>query len=386
MPAGDGGPHLLHVFPSFAVGGPQVRFTDIANRLAGKYRHTVISLDGAIDCASRLASDATVRLMPLAARKSSGLDLGNLRHFRRLLGDIRPDVLLTYNWGAVEWALANRWFSVAQHIHFEDGFGPEESTTQLRRRLIFRRLAFGAHTTLVVPSLTLQRLATQTWRFKPAKVIRIPNGIDCERFVASRDKPACGTTVIGTVGALRAEKNFARLIRCVAAMPSAFSRSLVIAGDGPERDRLENAALACGLAESVEFMGAMDRPERLMKDLDIFALSSDTEQMPYAVIEAMAARLPVVATDVGDIRAMVAKENRPFIVARDDEAGFAAALDRLAADAALRRRLGSANRTRAIAEFDLNKMCERYDDLFSASARPLHMVERGRIDAISASS
>lgn len=369
-------PHLLHVFTTFAVGGPQVRFADIANRLAGKYQHTLISLDGDLTCASRLDPESGVRLIPLHARKSSGLDIGNLLSFRRLLRELRPDLLLTYNWGAIEWAMANRWLPVARHIHFEDGFGPEETDGQLRRRVLFRRLAFGKRTTLVVPSQTLQDLATTNWRIDPQQVVRIPNGIDCRRFAEARGvevlpdlQSSAGSILIGAVGALRSEKNFARLIRCVAAMPNSPPSKLMIIGEGPERACLEAVAQSRGIADRVIFAGHVDRPERLMRRFDMFGLSSDTEQMPYAVIEAMAAGLPIIATDVGDVRSMVAKENGKFVLAPEDEVGFSAALSRLAADASMRHRLGAANRARAFEKFNLGTMCGAYDSLFSSVAR-----------------
>ena len=78
-----------------------------------------------------------------------------------------------------------------------------------------------------------------------------------------------------------------------------------------------------------------------MGAFDLFAMTSDTEQMPYAVVEAMAARLPVLATAVGDVATMVGDENRPFIIARDDQRHLVAALARLCGDQALRRRLGT---------------------------------------------
>ena len=363
--------HLLHIFTSFAVGGPQVRFVEIANHLAGKYRHSVIALDGDTACAARLHAGADVRLIPLVARKSRGLDLGNLWRFRKILEAMRPDILLTYNWGAIEWALANRILPVARHLHFEDGFGPEEALgRQLQRRAMFRRIALGERTTIIVPSWTLWRLATETWRVDGRRVMRIPNGLDCSRFKGAAAtaapagmRPGTGEVVIGAVGALRAEKNFARLVRCVSMMSDPKPR-LIIAGDGPERDAIEAEIRSRELGALAVLAGAVEAPERIMQYFDVFALSSDTEQMPYVIMEAMAAGLPIVATDVGDVKSMVSQENRPFIVAPEQEAAFAAALARLCMDHAARRRIGVANRTRARREFDLAAMCNAYDALF----------------------
>ena len=93
-----------------------------------------------------------------------------------------------------------------------------------------------------------------------------------------------------------------------------------------------------------------------MGAFDVFALTSDTEQMPYAVVEAMAARLPVLSTDVGDVAAIVAGDNRPFVVPRDKPAALADAMTRLCADAPLRRRLGAANRVKVEKDYAIPPM------------------------------
>lgn len=107
-----------------------------------------------------------------------------------------------------------------------------------------------------------------------------------------------------------------------------------------------------------------------MGAFDAFAMTSDTEQMPYAVVEAMAARLPVLATDVGDIAMMVAAENRPFVVPRDSPAPLAAALAHLCADPELRRRLGAANRSRAEERFAIPPMVAAFRGVFDEAAGP----------------
>ena len=103
--------------------------------------------------------------------------------------------------------------------------------------------------------------------------------------------------------------------------------------------------------------------------MDVFALSSRTEQMPLTVLEAMASGLPVVATDVGDVRVMVAPSNHPLIVSRDDAGALATALDRAVEDAALRRVIGADNRARAVSEFAKGSRYEAWLALYEQFRR-----------------
>jgi L-malate glycosyltransferase len=373
MPQGERVPHLLHIFSTFAIGGPQTRFATLANRLGAKYRHTIFALDGDLACVERLDPSLDVKAMAIRLPKGGTLNLANLIRIRRRLAAIRPDVLLTYNWGAIEWVLAERWRPlVLRHIHLEDGFGPDESPDrQLPRRVLFRRLALGGDVRVVVPSQTLYRVATTTWRLAPRVVQYIPNGIDAERFAVPPDRDlvarlgaTAGQLIIGSLGGLRPEKNLARLIRVFAALPSGLPARLVIVGEGPAMASLTALTSALGVADRVALMGPIDRPERLLGFFDVFALTSDTEQMPYSIIEAMATGLPIVATDVGDVRDMLAEDSRHLVRPINDETGFTAALTRLLDDGEERKRLGAANRNRVRMQFTIDKMVDAYDALF----------------------
>jgi glycosyltransferase involved in cell wall biosynthesis len=165
------------------------------------------------------------------------------------------------------------------------------------------------------------------------------------------------------VAALRPEKNLARLLRAFALVRALRPCRLVIAGGGPERAGLEALAGELGVAGEVDFPGHVADTPALYAGFDAFALSSDTEQMPISVLEAMAAGLPVAATDVGDVRAMLAPENGAEVVAQD-AAALAAALAGLLADPARRALLGAANRRRAEADFDQETMFAAWHALF----------------------
>ena len=113
-----------------------------------------------------------------------------------------------------------------------------------------------------------------------------------------------------------------------------------------------------------EITGFVAEPAKLVGLFDVFALSSHSEQFPISLVEAMAAGLPVAAPRVGDVSAMVASDNGPFLCEPGDEAALAKSVGKLAADPVLRKRIGEANRAKAVAEFDEQAMIERYRSLY----------------------
>jgi len=364
---------LLHVFSTFAIGGPQMRFAILADRLGPKYRHLIMSMSGQIDAASLLRPGLSYEVV--AIRNSRRNSVANVLRFAQAIRRIDPDLLVTYNWGALEWAIANRFGPRISHVHVEDGFGPDEAALRFRRRAWLRRLGLGCTTkAVVVPSRNLERIAHSEWRLPAARICYLPNGVDTVRFGAAvpEAKRAFtkqpGELVVGTCAALRPEKNLARLIRAFAACGARNAR-LVICGDGPERQALERVAAATGVSERVVFTGYVAKPETALANFDVFAMSSDTEQMPLGLLEGMAAGLPAAGTDVGDTRSVVADENKRFIVPVADSAALTGTLRALLADAALRAKLGAANQAKARAEFSIDTMIAAYDRLFEDAGR-----------------
>jgi len=345
-----------------------VRFCRLVKAMGTKYRHIVVAMDGNFDCKARIPRGCQVECFEyIQCRRSM---LSRVLHLRKELKKLRPNVLVTYNWGTIEWAMANV-FKVVRHIHVEDGFGPQEVSTRLRRRSVARRLLLRS-SVLVVPSQRLKQIALKEWRLHPQQIYYIPNGIDCDRLRAlAATCPAGrfgwldGGPVIGTVATLRPEKNIGRLLRAFRLFAATSPCRLIIVGDGPEKGSLEALSAELGLADRIHFTGYMEEPEVAYGGFDVFALSSDTEQMPLSVLEAMAAGLPIAATEVGDIADMVAPSNKRFVTARN-EAELAANLETLLSDANERTRIGRENHNRMREQFTQDAMVLAYARLFDA--------------------
>ncbi|MBA4751517.1 MAG: glycosyltransferase family 4 protein [Sphingopyxis sp.] len=343
------------------------------NLMGSRASHTILSAVPEAFGAREAIDTAIDAAFPADAPPLHGKP--GLARYRALARYMRQfDLVLSYNWGAMDGVMAHRIFAPFRElpplIHHEDGFNEDESVRRNWKRNGFRRLALPTAEALVVPSTLLERIAAEEWGARRRTVV-IRNGIDTEAYEA---KPSVaipglerrqGQVVIGTVAGLRKVKDLPRLVRAVAMLPA--NVRLVIVGEGPERAAIAAEAAACGISERLVMPGFMAEPARWIGHFDMLALSSQSEQAPIAVIEAMAAGLPVVSPDVGDVAAIVSDENRRFIAA--DEAEFRCALAELSGNADLRGDVGAANLRAAAERFDESTMVADYENLYGRALR-----------------
>jgi glycosyltransferase involved in cell wall biosynthesis len=370
--------HILHLHSTFALGGKEARAVRLMNAFGNRARHTIVSgmpeqLDARAAIAPGIKYEIAQNPPPLTGRPSVARFEAIAKFMRRF------DLVLTYNWGAIDGVMAGRVFSKGMPpiIHHEDGFNADEARGLKPQRNIYRRFALGAAHALVVPSQTLERIALKAWHQPRDKVHRIANGIDVARYAAKPNPAAIpgfkrkpGEIVIGTLAGLREVKDLPALVRAVGGM-TARAR-LVIVGEGPEREKIAATAELMGIADRVHLPGFLPDPHRYVGLFDVMALSSKSEQFPIAVVEGMAACLPIVAPAVGDIPMMVAAENLPYLPPDNDEVRLRDTLQSVAsAKPEGRAWLGQQNRAKAVAEFDEQTMIARYATLYGqAIGRP----------------
>ena len=323
-----------------------MRTVQLFGMMPSGVRHSILGLDGIYDCVEHIPSGVDYSVLPAPSSRSF---LGMGKYMAELLDTQRPDAVMTYNWGSIEMVLGARKRGFAPLIHHEDGFGPEEAQRFLRRRIWLRRLLLKSATKIAVPSRNLRDLATRLWKQPADKVCFLPNGVDLERFHpgSAVDRPV----VLGHVAHLRPEKNQRLLLEAFSKTPSRAMSRLRIVGDGTERLGLERLAQQLGVSELVDFVGSVADTAPVYHEMDVFVLSSDTEQMPLTVLEAMASGLPIISTDVGDVRAMVHESNRDFMSPTADAVALARHLERLIVDAELRQTIGRHNREHCEARY-----------------------------------
>ena len=364
-------PRILHCHSSFSAGGKEVRSVHLMNAFGRDAEHTLVS-GVPEEMGAKALLDRQVRVTyPSDFPALTGWPTpGRLITLAKAMRGY--DLVLTYNWGAIDVVMAHAVFAekldLPPLIHHEDGFNEDEAEELKTRRNLYRFAALRQAHSLVVPSRTLERIALNAWRQPSDRVRRIPNGIDTRAF-GKRPKAGAlrvvkrpGEKWVGTLAGLRAVKQLPMLVEACAELPETWQ--LVILGEGPERDAIRAEAERREISHRVHLPGPVGDPSSVIGLFDIFALSSKSEQFPLSVVEAMAAGLPVAAPDVGDVKAIVAEANRPFISLPGNAGALAATLKEFAVDPALRTEIGKANRELARAQFDEAKMIETYRALY----------------------
>jgi glycosyltransferase involved in cell wall biosynthesis len=215
---------------------------------------------------------------------------------------------------------------------------------------------------VIAPSAATAAFHRRVNRVSPRRLVVIPNFIDAadRLVVTARSRTAArariglaeDALVIGCVGEINSRKRQSDLADAVTRMTASPPAELVLVGaeaDAGEAARVTRAAPLLGVR--LHRLGARQDVAELLPAFDVFALASRAEEMPIAILEAMAAGLPVIATRVGGVPEMVAEAETGLLVPAADIATMTAALDRLAADPDLRQEMGQAGRARAEAEF-----------------------------------
>lgn len=229
---------------------------------------------------------------------------------------------------------------------------------------VLLRILHGLHR-VVAPSRQTEA-EVHAAGFSEDGVVRIPNGVDISRFAptgAVRSDRSARTVLF--LGRLDPQKGVNVLLSAwgeVAARLSDFT--LTIGGQGPEGPALRAAAIHAGLEGRVRFLGSVLDPETHLRAAAAFVLPSWHEGLPNALLEAMATGLPCVATTIGGTTDVATDERDALLVPPGDSAALAKALLRILTNADLAGRLGTAARLRVVAEFSLEAMVARYEQLY----------------------
>ncbi len=308
-----------------------------------------------------------------ACGKRPGLDLRALRRARALIRQSPDAILHTHNAMAHYYAvIASLGLPLKCRINTRHGMGGRVKSG--RQEWLYRQSMRFTDYAVAVCEAARERFAAEG--VQPQRgLLSVPNGIRLDRFkpadTAGRQALAtelgwpAGSRIIGTVGRLQPVKDHALLLRAFAKVRMQVPEAvLAVVGDGPLRAALETQAEQAGISDAVRFMGDRHDVPRLLTGMDVFALSSASEGYSIALLEACAAGLPIVATDVGGNREIVRDGVNGRLVPAADVAALATALIALLRGGDEAGRMGRAGQSWAQAEASFRTMAERYHGLY----------------------
>jgi sugar transferase (PEP-CTERM/EpsH1 system associated) len=380
-------PLIAHVLYRLDTGGMERILVSLINATADRYRHAVITLCGFGPLRAEIENTASACL---SLDKRPGKDWRCYVRLWRALRRLKPDLVQTYNIGTLDLAPMVKLAGVRRLVHAEHGRDAADPNGENPRYRRMRRWMAPFIDRYVAVSEDLQHWLTERAGIQAYKVAYIANGIDVAAFdvrhAASRsrrllaDLAPPGSVLIGNVARLDKVKDQASLLAAFALVRAEAGDTpcrLIIAGEGGQRTALQQQIDRLDLQQNVRLLGDRDDVAALLAECDVFVLSSIAEGMPVTLMEAMAAGLPVVATDVGGVASVVDDGVTGTLTPPSDPRALANALKSYVTDEILRRRHGAAGRARASAHFSLRAMVggyvSLYDALLSGRAGALHV-------------
>ncbi len=370
-------PLICHVVYRFAVGGLENGVVNLINGLPrGRWRHAVVSLTEVDPAFAARIRAPGVALHAL--HKPPGQGFRQWPALARLFRDMRPTIVHTRNLAALEAQLPAWWVGVPGRVHGEHGWDADDPDGRSCRHQWMRR----AYKPFVHQTIALGQAIADYGRNRigiaPERLQNIYNGVDTARFCPPQGSrasiPGCpfhqpALWLMGTVGRMqtvKAQPVLARaFVHAVRTQPALRARlRLVLVGDGPLRAECEQVLQAAGMAELAWFAGERADVPDVMRGLDCFVLPSLAEGISNTILEAMATRLPVVATNVGANGELVVDGETGRLVVAGDPIALGDALLQLAADPQRAAAMGDAGRRRVEQRFSLGAMVAAYDNVY----------------------
>ena len=363
------------VVHAMRVAGAEVLVTQIIRQLADRIEPTVFCLEE-VGALGHQLRDRGIDVVSFGRRP--GLDVRVAWQMSRELRARRISVLHTHQYSPFFYsALARVLSGTSVRIVFtEHGRHHPDLVSRRRRvanRLVFERLADEVN--------AVSRFSADSLRdvegFEHSRIDVIENGIETGRYEAVADRDGLRRTIgldrrrryIANVARFHPVKDQATLLRAFRQVADVRADAdLLLVGDGPLRPQLEQLARELHVGDRVRFLGVRPDVPDILRAVDVFALTSVSEAASITLLEAMAARLPVVVTAVGGNPEIVRHDVDGFLVPRADAPACASALLRVLDDARGASAMGAAGAARVREHYRLDRTIERYFAIYAALA------------------
>jgi glycosyltransferase involved in cell wall biosynthesis len=352
---------VLQLITRLNVGGPARSTLLLARELGRPFRTVVAAGRPAVDEGEVSDAEVPVRPVPLTRPLRPLTDVRALGVVRNVLRETRAQLVHTHmaKAGAV-----GRLASLTVHprprtVHTYHGhvLGGYFSAAAERAFLRIEQLLAPRTDALVTVSTEIRGELLARGIGRASQYVVIPVGLDLSPYLAVNGQRgelrrhlglAANVPLIGAIGRLVPIKDIDTLLQAMVELPEVH---LAVVGDGEERHRLETVTTGLGLSRRVHFTGWWEGVASVLSDLDVVVLTSRNEGTPVALVEAQAAARPVVATDVGGVRAVVEDGVTGFLAPSGDSSAVASLVQRCLDTPRLSAALGQAGRSRSRQQF-----------------------------------
>ena len=395
MAAGPSTPiRVARIITRLNIGGPSIQAAELSSRLSSRGFETML-VHGKVDpqegdmsyLLERGQRDSrSVQVAALSRALAPGADARAFRDIYRLIAEFKPAIVHTHMAkagaiGRLATLLYNRTagrHAPARVVHTYHGHVLEGYFSPAKTRLfiqIERALATATHRIVAISPRIRAELLNKYRIGRPDQYRVVPLGFDLSGLAAideaarARARRALQISdealVVTTVGRLTAIKNHGLFLEASARIRRANpSATFLIAGDGELRRALEATALSLGIADRVRFLGWRRDLDTVYGATDVLMLTSRNEGTPVALIESLAAGVPVVSTDVGGVSDVVASDHFGFVTPPGDPDALAAAVGLLLPDRARRRAMGELGRASMMERYGVNRLLDDMETLY----------------------
>ncbi len=367
---------VLHVILSLDYGGTEKIVVDLANNLSrDTFETSIICMDRYGGRASELKNDVLIYLMV----RKPGLSVKNFYSFYKLLKIVKPDIVhfrnfATYFWGC----FVSRFHKNCRIVYSDHSEIVRNYEANEKGKLFLRKIFKHITDNFMTNSLTFKEKLVECVHIDPKNIVVIQNGVDTSKYYpidlvqkrVLRDKFRFGDQdyIIGIVASLSPKKNLSFTIKAMVDIASKLPYAkLILVGKGEQEKELKELVGKNGISDKVHFLGLIKDVNNVLNIFDIFLFpSSSGEGMPNSVLEAMAAKVPVVASDIPGNIEILENGNRGLLFKNNDNDSLVDTVLKLASDKALSNRVAERAYQYVNKNVSMQRMIERYENFYRA--------------------
>ncbi|MCG3113598.1 MAG: glycosyltransferase [Candidatus Manganitrophus sp. SB1] len=364
--------NILHLIVTLPVGGIEQRLKELVIRYSKEEFRPIVCCLRDKNVVGREIEQYDIEVIELDRMRGHRFDPILVWKLYRLMKERRIDIVRMHEYHASLYGrIAARWAKVPVVIASVHNV----YRRKLHHRFWINRFLARWSDRVIAISERVKEDLLRFDRIPPAKVKVIPNGVDPLLFENQISKEEARrklslpeqTVVIGTVGRLSIAKGHQNLLNAFQLLLDEGGwpdLRLVLVGEGPLRESLEQTVRKWGLEKAVLFLGTRRDVPDCLRAFDLFVFSSLWEGQPAAVIEAMAAGLPIVSTDYEGVREIITDRVEALLVRSDDPKALKEGMVQLLRDGTLSQSLGKAARRRVVGQLSVQRIVQEYETLY----------------------